>query len=71
VNVLFFLFVAESFVFAAMWHNESLQSEKEKPDPAVLFAHRNANFQKPARSVKTHTIVEMPPANNKIKDSMI
>jgi len=71
MNVLFVLFVAEAFVFAAMWHNESLQSETGKPDPAVLFSHRSAVFRKPARPVKTQTIAERPPANTNMKGSMI
>jgi hypothetical protein len=69
MNALFFLLLAEAFVFAAIWHNESLRSERGKPDPAVLFSHRSAIFRKPARSVKT--IAERPPANNKMKSSMI
>ena len=42
MNALVFLFVAESFVFGAMWHNKSARSgmehESERPDPAVLFS---------------------------------
>ena len=44
MNALFILFVAESFVFALMWHNKLPRSEKahesERPDRAVLFTHQ-------------------------------
>ena len=63
MNALFFLVLAESFVFAAMWHNESLQSERGKPDPAVLFSHKSGIFRKRAQPVKT--IAEKHPASNK------
>jgi len=42
----FFLLLAEAFVFAAMWHNESLRSESGKPDPAVLFLPQERYFTK-------------------------
>jgi len=38
---LVFLFVAESFVIATVWHSKSAQAyaepESDRPDPAVLF----------------------------------
>ncbi len=42
MSALVFLFVVESFVFGAMWHNKSARSGREresgKPDLAVLFS---------------------------------
>ena len=73
MSALFLLFVAESFVFAAMWHNKSPRSEREhereKPDPAVLFARRSANVRKPALSVEVRTTVERPPSKQQMKAS--
>jgi len=57
MSTLLFLFVAESFVFGWMWHNQSLRSERdsEGPDPAVLFAHGSKNPQTPAPSVEVES----------------
>jgi hypothetical protein len=59
VSALFLHFVAESFVFAVMWHNKSPRSEREhgseKPDPAVLFTRNSANVRKPALYVEART----------------
>ena len=42
MNDFFYLFVAELFAIAAIWHNKSPRSEREhesgRPDPAVLFS---------------------------------
>jgi hypothetical protein len=50
VNALYFLFVAESFVFGFMWHNKLPRSERkheaERPDLAVSFAHRIRKYHK-------------------------
>ena len=73
MSALFLLFVAESFVFAAMWHNKSPRSgrehESEKPDPAVLFSSRSANVQKPALPVEVRTTVGRPPSKQQMKAS--
>ena len=73
MSALFLLFVAESFLFAAMWHNKSPRSEREhkseKPDPAVLFFRRSANIRKPALSAEVQTTVERPPTKQQIKGS--
>jgi hypothetical protein len=56
VNALYFLLVAEAFVFGLMWHNQSPRSEgeheAERPDPALLFPGRSSNFQKQAPPVE-------------------
>ena len=71
MSALFLLFVAESFVFAVMWHNKSPRSEREheseKPDPAVLFSRRSANVRKPALAVEVRTTVERPPSKHQMK----
>ena len=50
MNALVFLFVIESFVFGAMWHNQSPRSEREhesgRPDPAVLFSRMRTSKQR-------------------------
>jgi hypothetical protein len=58
VNALYFLFVAESFVFGLMWHNKLPRSEREheaeRPDPAVSFAHGIGKYDK-AQPVQSTT----------------
>jgi hypothetical protein len=58
VSALYFLLVAEAFAFGMMWHNKSPRSEKEheaeRPDPAVLFAHRIGKYDK-AQPVQPNT----------------
>ncbi len=72
---LIFLFVVESFVFGAMWHNKSARSgmerESERPDPAVLFSRRSANFRKQALSLHVQTIVERPQGKQQLRGSTI
>jgi hypothetical protein len=54
MDTLYFLIVVESFVFGAIWHNQSLRPERkgERPDPAVLFIGPSANSRKLARSLE-------------------
>ena len=75
MSALVFLFVVESFVFGAMWHNKSPQSEREheseRPDWAVLFSRRSPNLRKQALSVQVQTTVERPHSTQQIKVSTI
>jgi hypothetical protein len=64
VNSLFFLFVAELFVIAAMWHNKSARSgierESERPDPAVLFSHMKTSKQKTHEQYQSAPTIHSP-----------
>jgi hypothetical protein len=75
VNDFFYLFVAELFVIAAMWHNKSPRSEREhesqRPDPAVLFSRRSPVFRKQALSVPVRTIVERPQSKQQLRGATI
>jgi hypothetical protein len=75
VNALVFLFVVESFVFAAMWHNRSPRSEREheseRPDRAILFSRRSPDLRKQAQSVQVQTTVERPQSKQQMKGSTI
>ena len=75
MNALLVLFVAESFIFGAMWHNKSSRSgmerESGRPDPAVLFSRRSANFRKQALSLHVQTIVERPQDKQQLRGSTI
>jgi hypothetical protein len=75
VNDFFYLFVAELFVFGAMWHNKSARSgmerESERPDPAVLFSRRSAHFRKQVLSLHVQTIVERPQGKQQLRGSTI
>lgn len=50
MNALVFLFVVESFVFGAFWHNQSARPgrdrESGKPDRAVLFSRMRTSKPK-------------------------
>ena len=75
MNDFFYLFVAELFVFGAMWHNKSARSgierESGRPDPAVLFARRSTNFRKQALSLHVQTIVERPQGKQQLRGATI
>jgi hypothetical protein len=64
VNALFVLFVTESFVFGAMWHNKSarsgLERESERPDPAVLFSRMRTSKQKANKQDQSVPTVHSP-----------
>ena len=73
MNALLVLFVAESFVFGAMWHNKSARSgmerECERPDPAVLFSRVRTSKQKANeqhQSAPTIRSAQLPPASEQI-----
>ena len=75
MNDFFYLFVAELFVFASMWHNKSARSEREhesgRPDPAVLFSRRSANFRKQALSLHVQTIAERHQSEQQLRGATI
>jgi len=64
VNALLVLFVAESFVLAAMWHNKSARSgmerESERPDPAVLFSRVRTSKHKANEQPQSAPTVHSP-----------
>jgi len=75
MNDYFYLLVAELFVFALMWHNQSPRPDREhesgRPDPAVLFSRRSANFRKQALSLHVQTIVERPQSKQQLRGATI
>lgn len=64
MNALLVLFVAESFVFGAMWHNKSarsgLERESERPDQAVLFSRMRTSKQKADEQYQSAPTVRFP-----------
>ena len=64
MNALLVLIVAESFVFGAMWHNQSARSgmerESERPDPAVLFSRVRTSRQKANEQDQSAPTVHSP-----------
>ncbi|MGA2787410.1 MAG: hypothetical protein ABSF60_07770 [Verrucomicrobiota bacterium] len=64
MNDFFYLFVAELFVFASMWHNKSARSgmerESERPDPAVLFSRVRTSKQKASERYQSAPAVHSP-----------
>jgi hypothetical protein len=53
MNIFDILTVFAVIFFALIWHDTSARSEKdrEKPDPAVLFADKSGDFQKRASPI--------------------
>jgi hypothetical protein len=64
VNDFFYLFVAELFVIAAMWHNKlarsGMERESERPDPAVLFSCVRPSKQKANEQHQSAPTVHSP-----------
>jgi hypothetical protein len=60
---IFDVLVVFAVIYSALiWHDASARSRKdrEKPDPAVLFAKKSGDFQKPASPIPVYERENIP-----------